>query len=215
MVAVKKKTDDMIAGELVVLVDNQAAVQNLERFADYKGFDTVWEKTGDKEYAVQILVGPKALRGVDEYFSIYARKQPDQKGKEKETDAPEKAEPERGAKLEPEHRPEPERRPEPESRPELEHRPAPESRPEPKSRPELEHLEAPGETVRPASSWIPRRCWRPSPGRRSQSLIWNINRNWGTGRSRSVVPSRSADRSRSVAPSRNPDRRRGDPPPRE
>lgn len=133
VVAVKKKTDDMIAGELVVLVDNQAAVQNLERFAGYKGFDTVWEKTGDKEYAVQILVGPKALRGVDEYFSIYARKQPDQKGKEKETDAPEKAEPERGAELEPEHRPEPERRPEPESRPELEHRPEP------------EHLEMPGE----------------------------------------------------------------------
>ena len=127
VVAVKKKTDDMIAGELVVLVDNQAAVQNLERFADYKGFDTVWEKTGDKEYAVQILVGPKALRGVDEYFSIYARKQPDQKGKEKETDAPEKAAPERGAKLE------------------LEHRPEPESRPEPKSRPEPEHLEMPGE----------------------------------------------------------------------
>ena len=127
VVAVKKKTDDMIAGELVVLVDNQAAVQNLERFADYKGFDTVWEKTGDKEYAVQILVGPKALRGVDEYFSIYARKQPDQKGKEKETDAPEKAAPERGAELEPEHRP------------------APESRPEPKRRPEPEHLEAPGE----------------------------------------------------------------------
>ena len=139
VVAVKKKTDDMIAGELVVLVDNQAAVQNLERFADYKGFDTVWEKTGDKEYAVQILVGPKALRGVDEYFSIYARKQPDQKGKEKETDAPEKAEPERGAKLEPEHRPAPERRPE------LEHRPEPESRPEPKSHPEPEHLEMPGE----------------------------------------------------------------------
>ena len=133
VVAVKKKTDDMIAGELVVLVDNQAAVQNLERFADYKGFDTVWEKTGDKEYAVQILVGPKALRGVDEYFSIYARKQLDQKGKEKETDAPEKAAPERGAKLEPEHRPAPERRPE------LEHRPEPESRPEP------EHLEMPGE----------------------------------------------------------------------
>lgn len=134
VVAVKKKTDDMIAGELVVLVDNQAAVQNLERFADYKGFDTVWEKTGDKEYAVQILVGPKALRGVDEYFSIYARKQPDQKGKEKETDAPEKAEPERGA--EPERRPEQEHRPEPESRPEPERRPEPEHRPEPEPRPE-------------------------------------------------------------------------------
>ena len=154
VVAVKKKTDDMIAGELVVLVDNQAAVQNLERFADYKGFDTVWEKTGDKEYAVQILVGPKALRGVDEYFSIYARKQPDQKGKEKETDAPEPK-----SRPEPEHLEMPgedcetcelmdpkevlaalageeEPEPHPEHKPKLGHRPEPERRPEPEPRPE-------------------------------------------------------------------------------
>ncbi|HJC46837.1 MAG TPA: sulfurtransferase-like selenium metabolism protein YedF [Candidatus Lachnoclostridium pullistercoris] len=75
VVAVKKKTDDMIAGELLVLVDNQAAVQNLEKFAEYKGFSTSWEKSGDKEYAVQILVGQKALRDVDSYFDIYDRKQ--------------------------------------------------------------------------------------------------------------------------------------------
>ena len=42
VVAVKKKTDDMIAGELLVLVDNQAAVQNLEKFAEYKGFTSSW-----------------------------------------------------------------------------------------------------------------------------------------------------------------------------
>lgn len=75
MVAVKKKTDDMIAGELLVLVDNQAAVQNLEKFAEYKGFTSSWEKSGEKEFAVQILVGQKALRDVDSYFDIYDRKQ--------------------------------------------------------------------------------------------------------------------------------------------
>ena len=75
VVAVKKKTDDMIAGELLVLVDNQAAVQNLEKFAEYKGFTSSWEKSGEKEFAVQILVGQKALRDVDSYFDIYDRKQ--------------------------------------------------------------------------------------------------------------------------------------------
>lgn len=71
VVAVKKKTDDMIAGELIVLVDNQAAVQNLEKFAEYKGFTSNWEKKGEKEFHVQILVGPKNLRDVDEYFDIF------------------------------------------------------------------------------------------------------------------------------------------------
>ena len=72
---VKKKTDDMIAGELTVLVDSRAAVQSLENFAEYKGFSVSWEKGGEKEYTVQILVGQKALRNVDKYFDIYDRKQ--------------------------------------------------------------------------------------------------------------------------------------------
>ena len=71
VVAVKKKTDNMIAGELIVVVDNQAAVQNLEKFAEYKGYTSNWSKTGEKEFKVQILVGQKALREVDEYFNIF------------------------------------------------------------------------------------------------------------------------------------------------
>lgn len=91
VVAVKKKTDDMIAGELIVLVDNRAAVQNLEKFAEYKGFSSAWMQKGEKEFEVQILVGPKNLRNVDEYFDVFHENDEDSKT-EKPERTPEPAE---------------------------------------------------------------------------------------------------------------------------
>lgn len=91
VVAVKKKTDDMIAGELLVLVDNQAAVQNLEKFAEYKGFTSNWEKKGEKEFHVQILVGPKNLRDMDEYFDIFHEEEKEREREEKQGKPEEKA----------------------------------------------------------------------------------------------------------------------------
>lgn len=43
-------------GILTVLVDNEIAVQNLQRFASQKGFPSAGEKKGEKEYEVTIQV---------------------------------------------------------------------------------------------------------------------------------------------------------------
>lgn len=56
VVHTKKAVEDMGSGMLTVLVDNEIAVQNLQRFASHKGFDVRAEKQGEKTFAVVIRV---------------------------------------------------------------------------------------------------------------------------------------------------------------
>lgn len=48
-------------GVLTVLVDNEIAVQNLQKFAAQKGMDAAGEKKADKEYEVTIQVPPASM----------------------------------------------------------------------------------------------------------------------------------------------------------
>ncbi len=53
VVNAKKAVEELAAGDiLTVLVDNEIAVQNLERFAGYKGFEVSSEQKAEKEFAV-------------------------------------------------------------------------------------------------------------------------------------------------------------------
>ena len=53
VVNAKKAVEELTAGDvLTVLVDNEIAVQNLERFAGYKGFGVSSEQRAEKEFAV-------------------------------------------------------------------------------------------------------------------------------------------------------------------
>lgn len=88
VIAVKKEAEDMIAGELEVLVDNQAAVQNLSKYGEYKGFEVTWEKKEEKEFSVHILVGPKALRSSGEFLTLHDEQ--DEKRRELEKEKEEK-----------------------------------------------------------------------------------------------------------------------------
>ena len=61
VVNAKKAVEEMHDGDvLVVLVDNEIAVQNLQRFATHKGFAASGEKKGEKEYAVTIVISGSA-----------------------------------------------------------------------------------------------------------------------------------------------------------
>ena len=62
VVNAKKAAEEMKeGGVLTVLVDNEIAVQNLQKFAKQKGFESTGEKKADKEYEVVIQV---AVAGV-------------------------------------------------------------------------------------------------------------------------------------------------------
>lgn len=57
VVNAKKAAEEMNEGGiLTVLVDNEIAVQNLQKFAKQKGFESVGEKKAEKEYQVTIQV---------------------------------------------------------------------------------------------------------------------------------------------------------------
>lgn len=56
VVNAKKAAEEMKEGVLTVLVDNEIAVQNLQKFAKQKGYEAVGEKKAEKEYEVKILV---------------------------------------------------------------------------------------------------------------------------------------------------------------
>ena len=57
VVNAKKASEELHAGDvLTVLVDNEVAVQNLQRFASHKGYVSTGEKKSDKEYAVVITI---------------------------------------------------------------------------------------------------------------------------------------------------------------
>lgn len=47
-------------GVLTVLVDNEIAVQNLQKFAVQKGYEAAGEKKGEKEYEVTMKLSPSA-----------------------------------------------------------------------------------------------------------------------------------------------------------
>ena len=57
VVNAKKAAEELKAGDvLTVLVDNEIAVQNLQKFAKQKGFAAAGEKKAEKEYEVTIQV---------------------------------------------------------------------------------------------------------------------------------------------------------------
>lgn len=61
VVHAKKASEAMNAGDvLTVLVDNEIAVQNLQRFAAHKGHEAASRKNGEKDYAVVIRIGAQA-----------------------------------------------------------------------------------------------------------------------------------------------------------
>lgn len=58
VIETKKALEAGPAGtEAEVVVDNQIAVQNLQKMADHKGWESSWEKTGDREFTVRIVSG--------------------------------------------------------------------------------------------------------------------------------------------------------------
>ncbi len=61
VVNAKKAAEELHAGDtLIVLVDNEIAVQNLQRFASHKGYPASGEKKTDTEYAVTIQIAGQA-----------------------------------------------------------------------------------------------------------------------------------------------------------
>lgn len=61
VVNAKKAAEELHSGDvLTVLVDNEIAVQNLQRFAAHKGFAAAGEKKAEKEYAVVITISGDA-----------------------------------------------------------------------------------------------------------------------------------------------------------
>lgn len=75
VVNAKKASEEMNAGDvLTVLVDNEIAVQNLQRFAAHKGYEASGEKKGEKEFAVVMHIGETApaAAGVQEEEPVCA-----------------------------------------------------------------------------------------------------------------------------------------------
>lgn len=57
VVNAKKAAEEMQTGDiLTILVDNEIAVQNLQKFANHKGYQSVGEKLGENEYAVNMQI---------------------------------------------------------------------------------------------------------------------------------------------------------------
>ena len=71
VVNAKKAADELHTGDvLTVLVDNEIAVQNLQRFASHRGCSATGEKKAEKEYAVVITIaGADADKTQDEEIS--------------------------------------------------------------------------------------------------------------------------------------------------
>lgn len=67
VVNAKKAAEALNPGDiLTVLVDNEIAVQNLQRFAAHKGFTASSEKKAEKEYAVTIQIAGVAVTETEE-----------------------------------------------------------------------------------------------------------------------------------------------------
>ena len=66
VVNAKKAAEEMKTGDtLVILVDNEIAVQNLTRFAEHKGYGVVSEKKSEKEYAVTMKIAAEAVAAAE------------------------------------------------------------------------------------------------------------------------------------------------------
>ena len=64
VVNAKKAAEDLKPGDtLIVRVDNEIAVQNLQRFAQHMGFAASGEKQADAEFTVTMVIGGEADAG--------------------------------------------------------------------------------------------------------------------------------------------------------
>ena len=62
VVNAKYAVEELSAGDtLIVLVDNEIAVQNLQRFASHKGYISSGEKKGEAEYAVTMTIAGETI----------------------------------------------------------------------------------------------------------------------------------------------------------
>ena len=67
VVNAKKAAQEMNEeGTLTILVDNEIAVQNLQKFAIQKGYESAGEKKGEKEYQVIMKLSPATEEPVQE-----------------------------------------------------------------------------------------------------------------------------------------------------
>ena len=76
VVNAKQAAESLQPGDtLIVLVDNEIAVQNLQRFAGHMGFAVSAEKRSEQEYAVTMIIGDKAEAPEEIACAVDARKQ--------------------------------------------------------------------------------------------------------------------------------------------
>ena len=67
VVNAKKAAEELHTGDvLTVMVDNEIAVQNLQRFASHKGFGVSAEKKADKEYIITMNIVSAQTEKVEE-----------------------------------------------------------------------------------------------------------------------------------------------------
>ncbi len=67
VVNAKKAAEELNSGDvLTVLVDNEIAVQNLQRFAAHKGYATAGEKKGENEFEVVIQISGETVEAEEE-----------------------------------------------------------------------------------------------------------------------------------------------------
>ena len=75
VVNAKKAAESLHPGDtLIVRVDNEIAVQNLQRFAQHMGFAAVSEKQGDTEFTVTMHIGGDAKAEPETACAVDARK---------------------------------------------------------------------------------------------------------------------------------------------
>ena len=75
VVNAKKAAESLNPGDtLIVRVDNEIAVQNLQRFAQHMGFAAKGEKVGDSEFTVTMVIGGEAKAETEIACTVDARK---------------------------------------------------------------------------------------------------------------------------------------------
>ena len=75
VVNAKKAAESLNPGDtLIVRVDNEIAVQNLQRFAEHMGFAAKGEKLGDEEFTVTMAIGGEAKAEPEIACAVDARK---------------------------------------------------------------------------------------------------------------------------------------------
>lgn len=67
VVNAKKAAEEMQTGDvLTVLVDNEIAVQNLQKFANHKGYHVTGERLAEKEFAVKMQIVSEKMQPLQE-----------------------------------------------------------------------------------------------------------------------------------------------------